>query len=41
MIEITNKSMILNVDGKIVSIDFDHILEDSSDAHRTLVDMSR
>ena len=41
MIEINQQAMILNVDGKRVSIEFDHILKDSSDAHRTLVEMSK
>ena len=41
MTEINNKSMVLNVDGKRVSIEFDHILKDSEDAHRTLVEMSK
>ncbi len=41
MVTINNQSMILNVDGEIVTIDFDHILKDSSDAHRTLVEMAK
>ena len=39
MIEINENSMILNVDGNRVSIYFDHILQDCSDAHKTLVKM--
>ena len=41
MVEINQQAMILNVDGERVSIDFDHILNDSSDAHRTLVEMAK
>jgi len=41
MIEISELSMVLNVDGNIISIDFDHLLKDSEDAHRTLVEMSK
>ncbi len=41
MLEINNQAMILNVDGKKVAIDFDHKLVDSSDAHKTLVEMAK
>ena len=39
--QINNQSMILNVDGENISIDFDHVLLDSSDAHKTLVEMAK
>ncbi len=39
IIELTAEAMKLKVDEQIVKIAFDHHLVDSSDAHRTLVDM--
>ena len=39
MIEITTIAMNLKVDGKMIEIPFDHKLQDSSDAHQTLVSM--
>ena len=39
MIRITPESMELEVDGKPLDIRFDHILKDSEDAHKTLVEM--
>ena len=36
---ISNTYLELEVDNKTVKIDFDHILQDSEDAHRTLVAM--
>ncbi len=41
MVELNQELMILNVDGKRISIYFDHILKDSSDAHKTLVNMAK
>ncbi len=41
MLEITHKALYLKVDGEIIKIYFDHDLIDSSDAHRTLVCMSK
>ena len=41
MVEINQQAMILDVDGERISIDFDHMLKDSSDAHRTLVEMAK
>ncbi len=41
MIEITSQKMVLNVDGSLISIDFDHILANSEDAHQTLISMLR
>ena len=41
IIEITKFSMTLSVEGKSIVIDFDHVLEDSVDAHHTLVKMSK
>tara|TARA_Y100001968_G_scaffold327711_1_gene373309 strand:- start:177 stop:446 length:270 start_codon:yes stop_codon:yes gene_type:complete len=39
MIDINNKSMRIVVDEKTVEIKFDHELQDSKDAHQTLVSM--
>ena len=39
MQSINNEYMELLVDGEILRIKFDHILQDSSDAHQTLVSM--
>ncbi|KGG17793.1 hypothetical protein EV07_1235 [Prochlorococcus sp. MIT 0603] len=39
MVEINNKNMKLKVSGEIIVIPFDHCLQDSSDAHKTLVSM--
>ena len=39
MLDLNSKRMKLNVDGNIIIIAFDHELEDSSDAHETLVSM--
>ena len=39
MLKITPNSMYLKVDNKNIEISFDHILQDSKDAHQTLVDM--
>ncbi len=41
MVEINEKLMVLNVDGEKVEILFDHILKDSTDAHKTLVAMAK
>ncbi len=41
MLEINSGKMILRVDGKKIEIPFDHTLVDSSDAHKTLVAMSK
>ena len=39
MVSINPFSMQLKVDGKLISIEFDHTLKDSEDAHQTLVTM--
>ena len=39
MISINSRDMELEVDGESIEIVFDHILEDSEDAHKTLVAM--
>ena len=39
MISINSVEMELEVDGKSIKIAFDHVLEDSEDAHKTLVSM--
>ena len=39
MLEINSRSMSLNVDGERINIHFDHVLENSADAHQTLVKM--
>ena len=41
MTGVTADAMTLEVNGKPVSIPFDHTLTDSEDAHRTLVAMLR
>ncbi|KGG32464.1 putative heme iron utilization protein [Prochlorococcus marinus str. SS51] len=41
MLEITSLWMKLKVDGNDLQIPFDHTLIDSSDAHKTLVSMSK
>ena len=41
MLEISSESMKLEVDGQLMEIPFDHKLNDSEDAHRTLVSMLR
>ena len=41
MLAINSLGMKLNVDGKILQINFDHNLIDSKDAHRTLVEMAK
>ncbi len=39
MVEINNKLMKINIDERIFEIPFSHELEDSADAHHTLVSM--
>ena len=39
MISLCQKSIELKVDDQIVKINFDHLLKDCSDAHKTLVCM--
>ncbi len=39
MVQLSSKAMELMVDGEMISIDFDHELQDCSDAHNTLVAM--
>ena len=39
MTSINSVEMELEVDGKSIKIAFDHVLEDSEDAHKTLVSM--
>tara|TARA_Y100001968_G_scaffold331374_1_gene385843 strand:+ start:1551 stop:1772 length:222 start_codon:yes stop_codon:yes gene_type:complete len=39
MLSINQCSMELEIDGNSLSIPFDHVLENSEDAHRTLVAM--
>ena len=39
MISLSQKSIQLKIDGQKLEIEFDHILEDCSDAHKTLVKM--
>ena len=41
MIEINSNGMILEIDARLVEIHFDHALSDSSDAHQTLVQMTK
>lgn len=41
MVAVGPEAMRLDVDGQCVEVPFDHILEDSEDAHRTLVAMLR
>ena len=41
MLEINSNYMTIEVDGLEIDISFDHILLDSKDAHRTLVQMIR
>tara|TARA_Y100001968_G_C19435862_1_gene759641 strand:- start:116 stop:397 length:282 start_codon:yes stop_codon:yes gene_type:complete len=39
MISLNSHYMELEVDERIININFDHILQDSKDAHKTLVSM--
>ena len=39
MISLSTKSMQLKIDAQTLEIKFDHILQDCSDAHKTLVRM--
>ncbi len=39
MISLSPKSFELNIDDQILEIKFDHILQDCTDAHKTLVKM--
>ena len=39
MISLSPESIQLKIDGQILEIEFDHILKDCSDAHKTLVKM--
>ena len=39
MINISPESMLLKIDDQTLEIKFDHILQDCSDAHKTLVKM--
>jgi putative heme iron utilization protein len=41
MLSVASEAMRLDVDGVAVEIPFDHALQDSDDAHRTLVAMLR
>ena len=41
MTAVSAQTMELEVDGRSISIPFDHVLTDSEDAHRTLVAMLR
>ena len=41
MVAVTPEAMQLEVDGAAVEVAFDHTLNDSEDAHRTLVAMLR
>ena len=39
MISINSAEMKLDADGNLIRIEFDHMLSDSEDAHKTLVSM--
>ena len=39
MISLSPESIKLKIDGETLEIEFDHILQDCSDAHKTLVKM--
>ena len=39
MISLSTESIQLKIDGQTLEIEFDHILQDCSDAHKTLVRM--
>ena len=39
MISLSPESIQLKIDGQTLEIEFDHILQDCSDAHKTLVKM--
>ncbi len=39
MIRLTQESIQLKIDQQMLEIEFDHILQDCSDAHKTLVKM--
>ena len=39
MISLSQESIQLKIDGQKLEIKFDHILQDCSDAHKTLVEM--
>ena len=41
MISLSPESIQLKIDDQIVEIKFDHILQDCSDAHKTLVRMTK
>ena len=41
LLQINSISMKLRVDNQLIEIPFDHILIDSKDAHKTLVEMSQ
>ncbi len=41
MLAVEPEAMLLEVDGRPLSVPFDHSLSDSEDAHRTLVAMLR
>ena len=41
MISLSPESIQLKIDGQTLEIEFDHILQDCSDAHKTLVEMIR
>ncbi len=41
MISLSQESMQLKIDDQTLEIKFDHILQDCSDAHKTLVRMSK
>ena len=41
MVTLSPESIQLKIDGQTVDIKFDHILQDCSDAHQTLVKMIR
>jgi len=39
MMKITSEKMLLNLDGDLISIDFDHILANREEADQTLISM--
>ena len=41
MTNLSPESMQLKIDDKVIDIKFDHILQDCSDVHKTLVEMIR
>tara|TARA_B100000700_G_scaffold229142_1_gene253287 strand:+ start:272 stop:484 length:213 start_codon:yes stop_codon:yes gene_type:complete len=41
MINLSKESIMLQIDDQTLEIKFDHILQDCSDAHQTLVSMTK